>query len=120
MLLVLAVANTVATAAEKVVVAIDETATARIRFAGERLLVSLQGAGYDACVIQSNVIPETKPIIVIGNVLKSNLLRGLIRSGAIDIPTNERAKESFVLISKEDMTVVAGSDDSGALYGYLE
>jgi len=72
--LVLAVGNTAATAAERVVVVIDKCVTARIRFAGERLIVSLQGAGYDASVIQLNVIPEIKPIIIIGNVHKSNLI----------------------------------------------
>ena len=58
-ILVLAVAYTVVKAADKVIVAIDETAHARGRFAGEKLSVSLRGAGFDVSVIQSNTIPKT-------------------------------------------------------------
>ena len=116
MLLVLAVANTAATAAKSVVVAIDEAATARIRFAGEKLSASLQQAGYDTSLAQSNELPKTKPVIVIGNIQKSDL----IRSSAMELPADDIAREGFVLAGDEEIIVVAGGDDSGALYGSLE
>ena len=120
MILILAAANTVVVAAQRIVIAIDKTAAARIQFAGEKLSASLQTAGFDVNMVQSNVIPRTRPVVVIGNVHKSDLLRNLIRSGLIDIPANELAKEGFLLVSNEDITVVAGGDDSGTLYGSLE
>jgi hypothetical protein len=119
-ILVLTVANTTAKTAENVAVAIDKAATARIQFAGEKLSASLQEAGYDVNAFQSSVIPKTRPIVIIGNVRKSDLIRYLIHSGIIDIPMDELAKEGFVLVSNKEITVIAGGDDSGALYGSQE
>jgi len=119
-ILVLAAANTYAKTAEKVIIAIDKTATARIRFAGEKLSDSLQRAGFDVNLVQTNAIPKTRSVVIIGNVQKSDLIRDLGRSGAIDIPANEPVKEGFVLVGNGDTTVIAGSDDSGVLYGSLE
>lgn len=120
MILVLSVTHTSTRAAEKVIIATDKIATTRVRFAGEKLSASLQGAGYDVNVVQSSVIPKTRPIVIIGNVQKSDLIRYLIHSGVIDIPMDELAKEGFVLVSKKEITVIAGGDDSGALYGSQE
>ena len=120
MVLILTLANANVRAADNVIIAIDKTPTARIQFASEKLLASLKGAGFKVNVVRPDVIPKTKPLIVIGNIQKSHLIHDLILSGIIDIPTNESIKESFVLVSNEDMTVVSGADDSGALYGTLE
>jgi len=119
-IIILTVTHISANAADKVIIAIDGTATARVKFAGEKLSASLQGTGFDVNMVQSSVIPKTRPIVVIGNIQKSNLIHNIIRSGIIDIPVNESTKEGFVLVSNKDMTVIAGSDDSGALYGSLE
>jgi len=118
--IILMIAYASAGTAEKVTIAIDKTATARVQFASEKLSASLQAAGYVINVVQTSVIPKTRPIVIIGNVQKSNLIRDLISSGVIDIPVNELAKEGFILISKKNITIIAGSDDSGALYGSLE
>jgi hypothetical protein len=120
MILVLLVTHTSTRSAEKVIIAIDKTATARVQFAAEKLSASLQRAGFDVNVIQSSVITKARPIVVISNVHKSDLIHDLISSGVIDIPVNEPAKEGFVLVSNRNMTVVAGGDDSGALYGSME
>jgi hypothetical protein len=120
MILVLSVTHTSSRAAEKVIIAIDKIATARVQFAGEMLFASLQEAGFDVNVIQSSAIPKVRPIIIIGNFQKSDLIRDLIGTGIIDIPVNESAKEGFVLIGNKEITVIAGGDDSGALYGSLE
>jgi hypothetical protein len=119
-IIILMVAHATAIAAEKVTIAIDKTATARVQFAGEKLSSTLRAAGYDINVVQTSVIPKTRPIVVIGNVQKSDLIRDLISSGVIDIPVNELAKEGFILVSKKNITVIAGGDDSGVLYGSLE
>lgn len=120
MILVLSVTHISTRAAEKVIIAIDKISTARVQFAGEMLSASLQEAGFDVNVVQSSAIPKARPIIVIGNFQKSDLIRDLIDTGIIDIPVNESAKEGFVLISNKEITVIAGGDDSGALYGSLE
>ncbi|MHC4325145.1 MAG: beta-N-acetylhexosaminidase family protein, partial [Planctomycetota bacterium] len=120
MILVLSVIHTSTRAAEKVTIAIDKIAAARVKFAGEMLFASLQETGFDVNVVQSSAIPKARPVIVIGNVQKSGLIRDLINAGIIDIPVNESAKEGFFLISNKEITVVAGGDDSGALYGSLE
>ena len=119
-IIILVVTHTSIRAAEKVIIAIDKTATARVKFASEKLFDSLQEAGFDVNVVQSSVIPKTRPVVIIGNTLKSDLIRDLISSGIIDIPVNETAKEGFVLVSDKDITVIAGSDDSGVLYGSME
>jgi len=116
MILALVVAHTAASATEKVIIAIDEAAPVRIRFAGEKLSTSLQRTGFDASVIQTNELPKTKPFIVIGNIQTSHL----IRSGAMDLPVNDITKEGFALVGNGELTIVAGGDDSGALYGSLE
>ncbi|MHC4477747.1 MAG: beta-N-acetylhexosaminidase family protein [Planctomycetota bacterium] len=120
MILVLSVTHTSTRATEKVIIAIDEIATARVQFAGKMLSALLQEEGFDVNVVQPSAIPKARPIIVIGNVQKSDLIRNLIGAGIIDIPVNESAKEGFVLISNKEITVIAGADDSGALYGSLE
>jgi hypothetical protein len=120
MILVLASANTYAQATETITIVIDKAATPRVQFASEKLSASLQRANFDVKVVQTNQVLKTKPVVVIGNVHKSDLIHDLIRSNVIDISTNEQAKESFVLVSEGDTTVIAGGDDSGALYGSLE
>jgi hypothetical protein len=119
-IIILMVAHASAKTAEKVTIAIDKTATARVQFAGEKLSSSLEGTGFDINMVKSSVIPKTRPIVIIGNVQKSDLIRDLSSSGVIDIPVNELAKEGFILVSKKNITVIAGGDDSGALYGSLE
>jgi hypothetical protein len=116
MILVLAAANTYA----KVIIAIDKAATARVRFASEKLSASLQETGFDVKVIQTDRVPKTRPVVIIGNVHKSDLIRDLISSKVIDMPADEQAKEGFVLVGNGDTVVIAGGDDSGALYGSLE
>ncbi|MBN2312915.1 MAG: hypothetical protein JXM79_03230 [Sedimentisphaerales bacterium] len=114
-ILILAVAMT-AKAAEKVIIAIDKNAHARVQFAGEKLSAFLRGAGYHASVIQTNELPKTRPVIIIGNIQKSDLIHSI----AIDLLARDIAKEGFILVGNEELTVVAGGDDSGALYGSLE
>jgi len=58
-ILVLGIVNISGQAAEKVIIAIDKTAGARVQFAGEKLSASLKDAGFDVNLVQSNAIPET-------------------------------------------------------------
>jgi hypothetical protein len=120
MILILSVIHTSTRAAEKVIIAIDKIATARVQFAGKMLSASLQGTGFDVNMVQPRTIPKARPIIVIGNIQKSDLIRNLMGAGIIDIPVYESAKEGFLLIRNKEITVIAGGDDSGALYGALE
>jgi len=115
-ILVLLVTHTCANTVEKVTIVIDKSAHSRVKFAGEKLSISVREAGLDVDVIQTNELPKTRPVIVIGNVQKSRL----IRSSAVEIPASDIAKEGFVLVGNKEITVVAGGGDSGALYGCLE
>ena len=59
-------------------------------------------------------------MIVVSTINKSPLLDSMIKSDFGDIDSTEIGSEGFVIESKIDVTLIAGGDDSGTLYGCLE
>jgi len=100
---------------EKITIVTSSEAVPRVQFGVVRLSSALKNAGYEVAVSQASQIPQVRPLIVVGTQKKSPLFSEFDSLKGIEIES-----EGFVLESKEDVTVVAGGDDSGTLYGCLE
>jgi hypothetical protein len=106
--------------AAPVTLVLDDVAAARVVFGAERLEATLRDNGYEVRRASRLVDDERGPVIVIGNVQENRPLSDLVEKiEAVDI--DSIGAEGFILASTSDgATVVAGRDDSGALYGSLE
>jgi hypothetical protein len=104
--------TTCAYCSEKVYIVKSPQAVPRVCFGIDRLSIALKNAGYKVAVSEAAKLPKGRPLIIIGTQKKSPLIDSFIQT--------ETASEGFVLESKKAVTVVAGGDDSGTLYGCME
>ncbi|MGB8226681.1 MAG: hypothetical protein WCE45_07475 [Sedimentisphaerales bacterium] len=101
--------TTCAYCGEKIYIVKSPDAAARVNFGIDKLRTVLKNAGCKVAVLQAAKVPQNRPLIIIGTQKKSLL-----------IDFNDIASEGFVLESKKDITIIAGGDDSGTLYGCME
>lgn len=103
-----------------VTLVLDDDAAARVVFGADRLEATLRDNGFDVRRASRMIDGEQGSVVVIGNVEKNQSLRDLVAGiDAVDI--DSLGAEGFILAGTADgTTVVAGRDDSGALYGSLE
>ena len=104
-------------AAETLVLVVASNAAPRIQFGVASLRSALESTGY-AVELRSDIMAATGPRIAVCNWSKPGSLRdgSLVKPRSLDL-----RKEGFALATAADGTlVVAGADDSGALYGCLE
>ena len=109
-----------AAAAETVTIwAPDATASPRVDFGIERLTKALEGAGLNHIIIKGPNVPSRAPVIAVGVIGRGESLDGLLPSAMAG--SAGPATEGYILAAgPNDVTVVAGHDDSGVLYGCLE
>lgn len=100
---------TCAYCSEKVYIVKSPNAAPRVSFGIDKLNTALKNAGYKVVISKADKIPRNRPLIIAGTQEK-NLL----------VDFNGIASEGFVLESKKDITIIAGGDDSGTLYGCME
>jgi hypothetical protein len=102
-----------------VTIAYQKNAPARIQFGAERLRESLKAAGYTVTIVpEGKSSAATKPLIIIGT--RNDKFVGQ-QASLHHLDTASRAgKEGFLLTTKNDVTLISGTDPSGALYGCLE
>jgi len=105
---------------EKISVVISADAAPRVHFGVGKLTSVLKDTGYEVEIAEAVAAPQSRPLIVVGTLNKSPLLDLMVQSGFGDIESAEIGSEGFVIESKNDVTIVAGGDDSGTLYGCLE
>lgn len=105
---------------DSIAVFIDPTAAPRIEFGAGRLVDSLKAAGLEASLVRAAPEdPEVRPVIV--GTVAQEAVKERLDAGQFKVPDGGPGKEGFALASCSDGTlVVAGGDDSGALYGCLE
>lgn len=94
-------------------------ASARILFGADRLTASLKQAGYVVGRLAAkNNAGAARPLMIIAE--QGDPLVGMA-SATFKIDTaGRRAKEGYLLAAKNGVTLISGSDASGALYGCLE
>jgi len=110
-----------AAASEPVTIVVDKPVSARVQFGAEKLIGILNSIDVKTTLLKDSEIPPQRPLIVVGNIKTSGMIQNLIQSGVIACQKNPLGTEGFTLkSSKQDITVVAGADDSGVLYGCLE
>ncbi len=104
--------------AEIISIVVASNAAPRVKFGAERLLEALKAVKLDAAIVGSPGSGGKR--IVVGNCQQTIVLEELARSRrrfGIYAP----GKEGFLLVTPVPQVVlVAGNDDSGALYGCLE
>jgi hypothetical protein len=115
----LALLTRVSPAAERLSVIVDAGAAPRVVFGGERLVEALKAASLEAALVRSAGNGPGRRILV-GTVQQTGV-RKMLESGRSRLAAGEPGREGFVLATLKDGTVVvAGGDNSGALYGCLE
>ena len=106
-------------AAETVSVIVAPGTAPRVLFGASRLVIALKTAGFESSIVRSLDQAKGRRIIV-GNVRQAGTQKPL-SADALKLPAGEPGREGFVLsTSAGGPILVAGGDDSGALYGCLE
>jgi hypothetical protein len=101
---------------EKIRIVTSTDPVPRVQYGIDRLSSALISAGYEVTVSQVSQTPQDRPLIVVGTLNKSPL----IQPDSIGLESKDIGAEGFILESKNDVTTVAGGDDSGTLYGCIE
>lgn len=105
--------------AETISIWIPGTISPRVNFGVQRLAEALEDAGIYNIAVKQSILPSRKPIIGVGIIKQNESLQRLLPLGMRE--KNPPGKEGYILVtSRKDVTVVAGHDDSGVLYGCLE
>ncbi len=91
----------------------------RVLFGAEQLRKAYGKAGYDAIIIRQNTVP-TGWCVVVG-LTSDDLVVRTTRAWHLPMKKLPAAKEAFnITSSKQSNIVIAGLDNSGALYGCME
>jgi len=108
-------------AAQKVQIVPYGQASARVQFGIDKLNTALKAAGCQTVSSSRSATSVDGPAIHIGHLGKSQKLLSLINESSLKLKPGQPGKEGFVLATaKNNITVVAGNDDTGILYGCLE
>jgi hypothetical protein len=104
-------------AGDKISLSLDPQASPRLVYGAEQLRQALEENGYEAAISAG----EAGSNRVVVATLAQPLLQELSAIGKFKLPEKPLKREGFFLgRSAEGSWVVAGADDSGALYGCLE
>ncbi|MBS7564885.1 hypothetical protein KHS38_10755 [Mucilaginibacter sp. Bleaf8] len=99
-------------------IVLSSSSHARIKYGASQLAVALKKRGYTVSISTRQAGGGTKSSILIGTlsdaIIKSSLLK--IQNNI----TKQPGKEGFTIQSAKNKIVIAGADNSGALYGCLE
>ena len=101
-------------------IVISPQAAPRVHFGVEKLSAALRDTGCGVTVLEANEVPQRKPLVIVGTVGKSHVVDAMFNAGFGGFGDEEVGSEGFLLESKHDVTLLAGCDDSGTLYGCME
>lgn len=104
--------------AKNVTLLLPKGASQRILFGADKLKTSLKNAGYTVVQTTNQNSSKKKPLIIVAT--KSDPLVGMAYTKFHVDTAGKAAKEGFLLSSKNEVTLISGTDYSGALYGCLE
>ena len=106
--------------AEPVRVIIDPVAASRVEYGATQLVGALKAAGSDAMIVRSADATVGESAVIVGNVKQAAVHR-LVEARELVLSAGEPGAEGFVIATcGAGVTVVAGGDDSGVLYGCME
>jgi len=105
---------------EKISIVISPEAVPRVHYGAEKLTSVLKSAGYEAEIAEAATAPQIRPLIVVGTLNKSHFIDLMIESDFGNINSIEIGSEGFVIESRNGVTLIAGGDDSGTLYGCIK
>ncbi len=106
-------------APEPVSVVIDPGASPRLKYGADRLVDSLKTLGVQPALV--NYPGQTRGRRIVVGTVRQECVRKLVESGQLKLEGGGPGREGFLLAAGRGSTVVvAGGDDSGALYGCLE
>jgi hypothetical protein len=106
--------------AETVRIAVPKDASARVKYGVQRLTEALVGAGLQVELARADATGTSNRTITVGPLTAQRVQAAVAQSG-VKLKDGEPGKEGFVLSSAgQDDLVIAGADDSGALYGCIE
>lgn len=104
---------------ETVSIVIAPSANSRIEFGALKLKDALQRAGYNTELLHQNSFPKKRRFVVVGKTVDANIKNTIAHYKLHS--NNSTAKEGFSIVSSPDHNlVIAGTDNSGALYGCME
>jgi hypothetical protein len=118
LLFVLFVNNTVlaqSKSVRKVTVIIPVNAHPRVKFGADKISAQLKISGYTV-----NISPQTPVKAASGNLIYIGTTADALIKKVVVVPLTNAGKEGFNIHSVKNNIVVAGTDNSGALYGCLE
>jgi len=95
-------------------------AAPRVEFGARKLSDALAASGLTCTIVKDEKAPLSPSSILIGTIGKSVAVDGLVKEGTLELNDALNTREGFLIHAAEDRIVVAGSDDSGTLYGCLE
>ncbi len=103
---------------ERVIVVQQANASPRMKFGAERLIASLQNAGYIVSTVNENNFPA-KSIIIVLSEFNSPLYKKVSAQWSLQ-PANNPGKEGYAITSVNSNKIfIVGADPSGILYGCL-
>jgi hypothetical protein len=103
---------------ERIIVMQQGNASPRMKFGAERLINSLQNAGYLVSTVNENNFPA-KGITIFVSEFDSPLFKKILSQWNLPV-TNTPGKEGYIITSlKSNKILIAGADPSGVLYGCL-
>jgi hypothetical protein len=104
----------------KITVIIPGGTNVRVVFGAHKLTEALTVAGYEVITNQQGILPKTGHVIVVGKTGDALVIKA---TSAYHLPLKKipGIKEGFsISSSKQNNIVIAGIDNSGALYGCIE
>jgi len=91
-----------------------------MEFGAARLADAIKAIGFDETVVRTAPTHTKERCIFVGNAQQGEIKK-LVETGELKLKDNELGGEGFLLATTGgDSLIVAGEDDSGALYGCLE
>lgn len=102
---------------KNITIVISENSPSRAQFGAGKLKRALIKAGLQATILEQNKLPKSEKVIIIG-LATSSLVKKAATAYKLQFNANA-GKEGFSIISAKN-TIIAGTDDSGVLYGCLE
>jgi hypothetical protein len=103
---------------KNIAVIISATAAARVKYGGERLVQALKTEGYTVKMLRQNQINSAGSSIIIGT-LADAFIKKQLAAGHVHL-NKTPGKEGFAINTSSRQIIIAGADNSGALYGCLE
>ncbi|MCR4852772.1 MAG: glycosyl hydrolase 115 family protein [Prevotella sp.] len=100
----------------KVLIYLDQNDQKGVARAANDLKVDIERA----CGAASEVTSDEQATVVVGTIGHSKAIDKLVKEGTIDKKSLQGKREKFIITTKGDQLIIAGSDRRGTIYGIYE